>query len=72
MYEYENTKRVTYKGGMVFVPVCPTCGRFVKADKRVTVNGFGDYVSKPNATCSRCGRVEMPFEGYFEEEEMKL
>ena len=49
--------------GATFCPVCPTCGRFVKADGEVTLRGDGQPVGS-NATCSRCGRVEMPFEGY--------
>lgn len=69
MYEYENMRRLQYEGGMLFIPVCPKCGRFVKADDAVTVNGFGEYVSKPNATCSKCGRIEMPFEGFFSDYE---
>ena len=68
-YEYENVRRVCYdtgdNGKLVFIPVCPKCGRFVKAHETVTVNGLGEYVSKPNATCARCGQVEMPFEGFF-------
>ena len=64
---HENMRRVIYGDDMVFIPVCPRCGRFVKADETVTVvNGFGEYVPKPNATCSQCGRVEMPFEGFVE------
>jgi hypothetical protein len=66
MFEYSETRRQTYEDGMVFVPVCPVCGRFVKADETVTVNGLGEYVSKPNSTCSKCGRVEMPFEGFMD------
>ena len=70
MYEYEGLRRQTYDGGdesgdLVFVPVCPSCGRFVKADETVTVNGLGELVHKSNADCSKCGRVEMPFEGFF-------
>jgi ribosomal protein S27AE len=49
---------------MAFVRRCPTCGRIVKADSEVTVNGFGEYVSQPNAECSKCGRVEMDFQGF--------
>lgn len=64
MYEYEGFRRQTYEGGLVFVPVCPKCGRFVKADETVTVNGLGEYVKEPNATCSKCGRIEMIFEGF--------
>lgn len=66
MLDYENIRRVSYDGGLVFVPVCPSCGRFVKADATVAVNGLGELVPQPNASCSKCGRVEMPFEGFFE------
>ena len=66
MNEYESFRRATYGDGMTFVPVCPTCGRFVKADDSVTINGLGAYIRKPNATCSRCGRVEMLFEGFMD------
>ena len=64
-YAYENTHRVVYDGGAQFVRVCPRCGRFVKADKKIRVNGAEDLVEEPNATCSKCGRVEMPFEGWI-------
>jgi hypothetical protein len=49
--------------GATFIPVYPSCGRFVRADPSVTLRGDGQP-SGPNATCTRCGRVEMPFEGY--------
>jgi len=66
-HEYENFRRVNYDtdedGTMSFVPVCPICGRFVKADDVITTRG--GHVTKPNATCKKCGRVEMLFEGYF-------
>lgn len=66
--DYENITRKIYdcggEGDLYFIPVCPQCGRFVKADERVTVNGLGNWVEQPNATCKKCGRVEMPFEGF--------
>jgi len=68
MHEYENVRRVMYasdEGNLWFIPVCPKCGRFVKSDKTVTVNGLGEYVAKPNSRCKHCGRVEMLFEGFF-------
>ena len=52
------------------------CGRFVKADASVFVdsselrNAKGTKVTltglkqQPNATCARCGRVMMAFEGF--------
>jgi len=63
-FAYEQTRRVSYQGGMVFIPVCPKCGKYVKADKTVMVNGLDEYIQQPNATCTKCGRVGMPFEGY--------
>ena len=70
MSEYEGTRRKYYgtgkdSGYLSFVPVCPTCGRFVKADDAVAVNGLEQLVEQPNATCAKCGRVLMPFEGHF-------
>jgi len=69
MSEYANIRRIVYEGGMCFLPVCPKCGRFVKADKVLEVKHNKwtdeDRIEKPNATCNKCGRVNMPFEGYF-------
>lgn len=48
------------EGVYLFTRVCPKCGRFVKADKTSKLCGS----SEPNATCSRCGRVRMPEEGW--------
>ena len=67
-YAYEGVRRVVYGEGATFVPVCPKCGRFVKADDSVETRGW-QLVFQPNATCSKCGRVEMPFEGYIGDEE---
>jgi len=35
----------------------------------VTISDLEEYVEKTdgNAMCSKCGRVEMPFLGWFEE-----
>ena len=63
-YSYENFRRVAYDSWQ-FIPVCPQCGRFVKADDHILINGLGEYSDKPNATCKKCGRVEMPCEGCF-------
>ena len=65
---YPDTRRVTYgDDNAQFVPVCPKCGRYVKADKTIVTHGCDNEVreDEPNATCARCGRVAMPFEGYF-------
>ena len=59
MYEYESFRRVTYDDGATFVPVCPECGRFVKADEIIT------DPKSPNAECKKHGRVTMLFEGYY-------
>jgi ribosomal protein S27AE len=56
---------ITYGDGPTFERTCPKCGRFVKADKTIKVNGFDEVVKKKNATCKRCGRVEMILIGYF-------
>lgn len=65
--DYPNLRRICYGEGEFegahFIPVCPQCGRFVKADDTVTL----DYQGQPatdNATCKKHGRVQMPFEGY--------
>ncbi len=67
--EYEGFRRVVYGGGgrendgAMFVPVCEKCGRFVKADKKIMFDGNGQPRGE-TATCKRCGRTTMPFEGY--------
>lgn len=54
-----------YGGSLVFARVCPTCSRFVSPDPRVVFRESmdGAYDFQPNATCSKHGRVTMPFEG---------
>ncbi len=72
MNEYEGMRRVVYGGrfsdegigdGATFVPVCEKCGRFVKADANVTFDHDGQPKGD-TATCKKCGRTTMPFEGY--------
>ncbi len=36
--QYEETRRIQYDGGAVFVPVCEVCSRFVKANESIKVN----------------------------------
>ena len=60
--EYPNTMRVVYANGATFVPVCETCGRYVKADDMIPCSAGRD---EPNATCSKCGRTKMLFEGFM-------
>lgn len=63
--EYIESPKVCYEdaeeGDIYFVRVCPTCGRFVRADASIRINFFGDMEDAPNATCNKCGRVKMPF-----------
>jgi len=65
MNEYESVRvrRVVYDEGATFVPVCDRCGRFVKADDSIMVSESG-LSPEPNATCSKCGRTSMLFEGF--------
>lgn len=69
MYEYESIRRVVYNdeiaGDAVFVPVCDKCGRFVKADTYIKINEITGLSREPNATCSKCGRINMIFEGFI-------
>ncbi len=62
--EYVNMRSLLY-GDALFIPVCPKCGRFVKADKEVSVYEVAPCIREPNATCSKCGRVEMLFQGFL-------
>ena len=68
--EYEHVRRIVYGepdseyAGATFVPVCSVCNRFVKPD--ATIRFCNDTIALgPNATCSRCGRTEMLFEGFI-------
>ena len=63
-YSYEGTHRVVYHGGATFVPACAKCGQFVKADRTVRVSDAG-LMPGTNATCKKCGRVEMLFDGFI-------
>ena len=64
MNEYENTRRIKYGSGATFVPVCEQCGRFVKADKTISINYETGLSKKSNCKCSKCGRTRMLFEGF--------
>ena len=50
---------------LAFIRLCPDCGRFVKPDDYVLVNGLEEVSKDPNATCSKCGRVTMIFDGWW-------
>jgi RNase P subunit RPR2 len=49
-------------GDACFERVCPKCGRFVKPDDKARPIPNS---KEANATCSKCGRVIMNFEGYY-------
>jgi len=68
MNDYVESPRIVYGDGMQFIRVCPKCGRLVKADPSVMIDGREMLVDIPNATCSKCGRVKMIFEGWFSNE----
>lgn len=63
--DYENTRRITYEGGALFVPVCIKCGRYVTPHKSIKVNDSTGLKDEPNAKCSKCGRTFMIFEGFL-------
>ena len=62
--DYVESPRVSYESGACFVRVCPKCARFVKSDDSILINDDG-LKPGPTATCSKHGRVEMPFEGFI-------
>lgn len=78
MFDCAGVRRICYPDrdegeeyGATFVPVCPKCGRFVRPDPTMSfeyrgVSSYSPYIVpvEPNATCGRCGRVGMPFEGF--------
>lgn len=64
-YAYEGLRRVVYGGEATFLPICPKCGGFVKADEGIAVYFEGSPKPGPNATCKKDGRVEMLFKGYY-------
>lgn len=62
--EYEGVRRVVYgEDNATFIPVCMTCHRFVKADPSIMIGEYG-ISEEPNATCTKCGRTHMHFEGF--------
>lgn len=63
-HEYVDTRRVQYECGATFVPVCETCHRYVKADETI-LSGDSGLHPGCNATCSKCGRTRMVFEGFM-------
>ena len=59
----ENTPTVSYWSvsgdNPIYYRICPKCGRFVKPDDNVKLPEYQQ--DEPNATCKKCGRVQMPF-----------
>jgi len=64
MSDWIESPRIQYESGAVFVRVCSKCGRFVKSDEVIYIGDAG-LRSGPNATCRKCGRIEMVFEGFI-------
>jgi len=65
---FVGSPRMNYSNGACFIRVCPKCGRFVKADDGILINSLTEEIlDLSNATCKKCGRVNMPLEGYFSE-----
>ena len=54
--------RHRHYGNLSFHAVCPNCLEPVETDDSIDIGKDG-YIKQPNATCSKCGRVEMPFDG---------
>ena len=62
----EGSQLVSYEGGALFERTCPLCGRYVKPDETILINGLDEVQpTAPNATCKKHGRVRMLFEGYW-------
>lgn len=64
-FQYEKELRVQYEGGATFVRHCITCGRYVKPDRTIKENDEAGLHPGPNATCKKCGRTRMIFEGFI-------
>lgn len=52
-------------GEAFFIPKCPECGRYVKCDEYLLINGLGEMSTLPNGTCKKHGRINMLFQGWF-------
>jgi len=66
MYSCDDESRIVYYDeGAMFIPRCPTCGRYVKADEKIFVNDAVGLKDAPNGTCKKDGRVKMCFLGFI-------
>lgn len=62
----DECRRVIYgDDGATFICRCSKCGRYVKPDETMLFNRDGEIKLDDNATCSKCGRTQMPFEGFI-------
>lgn len=57
-------------GYYAFARICPKCHRFVKADATTVIPEI--LKDAPNATCKKCGRVQMDFYDWITETEDEL
>lgn len=63
-FQFIDEPREVYDNDAIFVRRCEKCYRFVKADKQIYFTGRRDLDGRPNATCHKCGRTRMIFEGF--------
>lgn len=66
----ENERYISYdgeeEGDATFIPKCVKCSRYVKADDSIKVHAWDGLLKDvPNATCKRCGRTQMLFQGFW-------
>lgn len=62
---FEGDKRIVYGDGATFVPKCVNCCRYVKPDDKVLISEAKGLSKETNATCKKCGRTHMVFEGFI-------
>ena len=62
--DLDTGRRIVFGDGAYFIPKCEKCYRYVKADELIPFDWQDQPADRPNATCSKCGRTQMIFEGY--------
>lgn len=52
--------------------ICPKCSKFVgiQKDESVGYNEYGNKFRGINGVCKKHGIIEMPFEGWFSEDDL--
>lgn len=65
MSEYYNPSLWISYDDAQFIRVCEKCGRFVKPDESIIVNEITGLSKEPNATCKKCDRTTMLFQGFI-------